>query len=66
MGPVWLELSCMNFSYMLSQFDAAMTLANLGPGSAPLVDLEILHTTQRYVHATGADLRDAIGRLPGN
>jgi integrase len=25
-----------------------------------------LHTTQRYVHATGADLRDAIGRLPGN
>jgi integrase len=24
-----------------------------------------LHTTQRYVHATGADLRDAIGRLPG-
>jgi len=25
-----------------------------------------LHTTQRYVHATGADLRDAISRLPGN
>ncbi len=25
-----------------------------------------LHTTQRYVHATGADLRDAIGQLPGN
>jgi integrase len=25
-----------------------------------------LHTTQRYVHATGADLRNAIGRLPGN
>ncbi|HEX3854756.1 MAG TPA: tyrosine-type recombinase/integrase [Polyangiaceae bacterium] len=25
-----------------------------------------LLTTQRYVHATGADLRDAIGRLPGN
>ncbi len=25
-----------------------------------------LHTTQRYVHATGADLRDAIGRLSGN
>lgn len=25
-----------------------------------------LHTTQRYVHATGADLLDAIGRLPGN
>jgi integrase len=25
-----------------------------------------LHTTQRYVHATGADLRDAIRRLPGN
>jgi site-specific recombinase XerD len=23
-------------------------------------------TTQRYVHATGADLRHAIGRLPGN
>lgn len=25
-----------------------------------------LHTTQRYVHATGADLRDAISRLAGN
>jgi integrase len=25
-----------------------------------------LHTTQRYVHATGPDLRDAIGRLAGN
>jgi integrase len=25
-----------------------------------------LHTTQRYVHATGADLRDAIARLAGN
>jgi site-specific recombinase XerD len=25
-----------------------------------------LHTTQRYVHATGADLPDAIRRLPGN
>ena len=25
-----------------------------------------LHTTQRYVHATGADLRDAIARLSGN
>jgi len=24
-----------------------------------------LHTTQRYVHATGADLRDAISELPG-
>ena len=25
-----------------------------------------LHTTQRYVHATGPDLRDAIARLSGN
>jgi site-specific recombinase XerD len=25
-----------------------------------------LHTMRRYVHATGADLRDAIGRLSGN
>ena len=25
-----------------------------------------LHTTQRSVRATGADLRDAISRLPGN
>ncbi len=25
-----------------------------------------LQTTQRYVHATGADHRDAIARFPGN
>jgi len=25
-----------------------------------------LLTTQRYLHASGADLRDAVSRLPGN
>ena len=30
------------------------------------VETGALHTTQRYVHATAADLRDAIARLSGN
>ena len=67
MVPIGAPLPACSFHSLRHYFLSAMVRggANL-EAVRELAGHSKLLTTQRYLHASGADLRDAVSRLPGN